>query len=133
MDVRVLNENDYDNILEGWWKDWRWHPPTKKMLPENGTGGVMVSSGGVDVCAGFLYFTNSNMAWIEFIVSNIKYKEPDRGDCLEFLINVLCSIAKDKGFSYIYTSLKNENLINRYLMCGFEIGSSNCKEMFKVI
>ena len=55
MEVRALKNEDYAITLIKWWKAWRWTPPLKDMLPENGTGGIMVSSNGVDVCAGFLY------------------------------------------------------------------------------
>ena len=37
---RVLNKGDYDNTLVKWWKDWRWTPPKKDMLPQDGECGV---------------------------------------------------------------------------------------------
>lgn len=133
MKVRPLNNEDYDNILCKWWKDWRWDAPPKDMLPENGTGGVMISIDGVDVCAGFLYLTNSNTAWVEFIISNFEYKKKDRHEAIIFLINVLTELAKSKGNKYIYTSLKNASLISKYEECGFNKGSENCQEMIKVL
>ena len=132
MEARFLNESDYDNVLHKWWTEWNWTPPTKDMLPENGKCGIMVTSNGENVCAGFVYFTNSKMAWIEFIVSNKNYKESDRGQCIEFLINVLSELAKDKGFNYIYTSIKNQHLIKKYENCGFKKGDNNCQELIKV-
>jgi hypothetical protein len=134
MEVRLLNGNDYET-LSSWWRDWRWTPPPPAdMLPENGTGGVMVSKDGVEICAGFVYFTNSKAAWIEFIVSNFQYKENDRHEALEFLINVLIELVKDAGdFKYIYTSLKSKSLIDRYSNCGFIKGDSNCQEMVKIL
>ena len=38
FNVRVLKENDYDDILVGWWEDWKWIPPVKDFLPLNGFG-----------------------------------------------------------------------------------------------
>ena len=38
-------------------------------------------------------------------------------------------IAKSKGFEIIFTSVKNENLINRFKECGYVIGSENTKEL----
>jgi hypothetical protein len=104
------------------------------MLPEEGKGGVMISKDGVEICAGFVYFTNSKTAWIEFIVSNFHYRENDRHEALEFLINVLIEMIKENGnFKYIYTSLKSKSLIDRYSNCGFQKGDSNCQEMVKIL
>lgn len=132
MEVRFLNESDYDSKLVGWWEEWGWIPPSKEMLPENSKCGVMISSNDEDVCAGFLYFTNSKMAWIEYIVSNKNYKKNDRAECIEMLINVLSKLAKEKGFNYIYASIKNTHLIKKYEKCGFIKGDGNCQELIKV-
>lgn len=128
MQIRVLTESDYDTLCK-WWRDWRWTPPPFDMLP---TTGVMVESNGRDVCAGFVYYTNSKACWLEFIVSDFNYRESDRRECLIFLVNVLSELVKDKGYKYIYTSLKSKSLIDVYSECGFELGSTNCNEMIKV-
>jgi hypothetical protein len=114
MEVRFLNDDDY-KTLSSWWKDWRWMPPPIEMLPQDGKGGIMVHKDGVEICAGFVYFTNSKAAWIEFIVSNFHYRGDDRHEALEFLINSLIEIIKQTGdFKYIYTSLKSKSLVDRY-------------------
>lgn len=134
MEVRYLNDSDYDETLVSWWKAWRWTAPSKEMLPQDGMGGIMVKDGDVDVCAGFIYFTNSKTAWLEYVVSNPEYKDREkRKEALELLINVLSLFAKDKGYKYIYTSLKNKPLMERYESCGFIYGSNNCQEMVKVL
>ena len=131
MEVRFLNDGDYDT-LSSWWKDWRWTPPPADMLPDDGKGGVMVSKDGVDICAGFIYFTNSKTAWIEFIVSDFHYRENDRREALEFLVNVLIELAKENS-KYIYASLKSKSLIDIYGNCGFQKGDRNCQEMVKIL
>lgn len=133
MNIRYLNENDYDTTLCKWWSDWRWTPPSRDMLPENGSGGIMVHKNGVDICAGFIFLTNSKAAWVEFIVSNFDYKEKDRSEAITMVINTLTIIAKEKGYKFIYTSLKNKSLIQKYEMCGYIMADSNCQEMIKVL
>jgi len=93
--ARFLTENDYDNILCGWWSDWRWTPPSKDFLPDNGNGGVIVSKDGTDICAGYLYFTNSKAVWVEFVVSNINYKDKDRKQAIMFLVDTLTEYAEN--------------------------------------
>jgi hypothetical protein len=132
MDVRFLTDTDYDDTLVKWWQDWRWTAPPKDMLPEDGKCGMMVSKDGENICAGFLYFTNSKTAWLEYIVSNFEYKNKDRHEAIELLINMLSELAKDKGIKYIYTSLKSKSLIKKYENCGFITGDNNCQEMIKI-
>lgn len=132
METRWLNDYDYDTLVE-WWKWFRFAPPPKVTLPENGKCGIMVTKDGVEVCAGFLYFTNSNMCWMEYIVSNPNVKDKaTRDECIKFLINGLSYLSEVNGYSIIYTSVKNQNLINKYLSCGFIKGSDNCTEMIKI-
>lgn len=134
MEVRYLSAEDYDNTLVKWWESWRWTPPSRDMLPDNGTGGIMVFENGIEICAGFIYFTNSKTAWIEYIVSNQEFKDrPKRIEAINFLINVLSAIAKDKGYKFAYASLKNEPLVNRYKDCGFLAGSKSCQEVIKIL
>jgi len=134
LHVRKLNSQDYDEILVKWWKDWRWTPPPAEFLPDNGEGGLMVCDEDYPVAAGFLYVTNSSVAWMEFIVSNIEYKHKEnRKQAIKLLILTLEELAKISGKKYIYSTLKNESLINYYLECGFSKGTSNSQEMIKII
>jgi len=128
--LRAITDVEYDEVLVNWWKDWRWTPPSKDFLPNLG---IMVSKKGVDICAGYLYVTNSKVSWIEFIVSNFNYREKDRKEAIEFLINSMCIYAQNAGTKYVYTSLNNKSLIKRYENCGFQTGSEGCVELIKIL
>lgn len=131
--VKWLEHNDY-NILCEWWKDWRWTPPPRELLPDNAKCGIIVSKDDVDICAGFIYLTNSKFAIIEYIVSNFKVKDKEiRKEALTFLINALDNIAKREGYIATFTSLKNPSLKNIYLECGYQVGSENTVELIKKI
>lgn len=129
IETKLVTKEVYDDILCDWWKDWRWTPPNYEMLPQTG---IIVYNDEVPVCAGFVYFTNSKMAWVEYIVSNFHYRDFNRNELIELTINTLCELAKDNGFNYLYTSLKNKHLVNKYKKCGFLEGDSNCQEMIKI-
>ena len=133
FNIRLLNDSDYDNTLVNWWKDWEWTAPAKEYLPENGIGGFMVSKGDVDICAGFVYLTNSKLAWSEFIISNKNYKEEDRSQAIEYLIDTICLSAKDAGYLSIWTCVYNEHLVKKYENCGFKKTDSSATEMIKVL
>lgn len=130
FNIRTLTESDYDHLLTKWWKDWRWTAPSKDLLPENGLGGVMIEDEGTPVVAGFLYLTNASVAWVEFIVSNIEYKDrAKRKEAIELLIFHLCRIAESCGKKYVYTSVKNKNLKKSFEVVGFVSGSVQADEM----
>lgn len=130
FNVRVLTEEDYP-VLCGWWSWFRFPAPPQDCLPNNGTGGIMVVKGDVNICAGFIYFTNSKLCWVEFVVSNHEYRESDRAEAIQLLLNELCGIAERKGFKGVFSSVKNENLINHFDACGFT-KNKNTTEFIKV-
>lgn len=125
--IRLLTEDDYPELCE-WWKFWRFGIPAQELLPENGTGGIMLSKDGVNICAGFLYLTNSKICWLEYVVSNPKVRE-NRHEAIQSLISELTFLAQAKGYKAVFTSLKNENLIKHYEACGYTKGSNNTYEM----
>lgn len=134
LNIRELNEKDYDEILVGWWQQWGWEPPQRDFLPNNGKGGVIVYDEYVPVCAGFMYITNSKVAWVDWIISNKEYtKKPQRKDAIKLLVSELTEICKLTGSKYSYALIKNESLINTYEDLGYIQGSTYTKEMIKIL
>ena len=129
--LRRLESSDYDTLVT-WWKDWKWEAPPRDFLPENGTGGFMVSSDDSDICAGFIYLTNSKIAWIEFIISNRQYKEEDRNKAIQFLIDSLSAVAEESGAKYGYAILKNKSLMKYYEEANFRVTSDKNIEMITI-
>ena len=132
--IRELNENDYDEILVGWWEQWGWVAPKRDFLPDNGKGGIIVFDQDVPVCAGFMYITNSKVAWVDWIISNKEYtKKPQRKDAIKLLVSSLTSICEISGNKYIYALIKNESLIKTYQELGYVNGSTYTTEMIKIL
>jgi len=134
FNLRPLTPNDYDDILVGWWKDWGWEPPRRDFLPSDGTGGIMVLDGDIPVCAGFLYATNSSVAWVDWIVSSKDYrKKPHRSEAIKILVETLTNIGKNTGHKYMYALIKHKGLIDTYKELGYVQGDSYTSEMIKAI
>lgn len=132
--VRPLDENDYDSILVEWWKMWGWKPVERDFLPDDGKGGVIVYDEDVPVCAGFLYTTNSKVAWIDWIVSNKNYrKKPHRKEAISFLVETLTNISRNTGHKYGYALIKHQSLINTYKELGYVKGDEYIGELIKVL
>jgi hypothetical protein len=134
FEVRKLNNTDYNLILTKWWKDWRWTPPPKDFLPENGEGGFIVYDKEIPVCAGFIYVTNSKVGWCDWIVSNFDYKNKEkRKKALTYLITILTNTLKLSGCRYSYALLKSKSLIDHYKENGYTKGDSYNSEMIKTL
>ena len=132
FNVRKLSPTDYDDILVGWWKEWKWTPPTRDFLPENGEGGFLVLDGDVPVCAGFIYITNSKVAWCEFIISNPKY-QGHRREALTLLIDTINELCVSLDMKFIYALIKNKSLMGVYSDLGYNQADSYTTEMIKIL
>ncbi len=134
FNIIPLKYEDYDNILVEWWKDWGWVAPMREFLPQDGEGGIIVYDGDTPVCAGFLYNTNSKVAWVDWIISNKQYRvKPNRKEAIELLIDSLTSMAKGMGKSFTYALIKHNGLIQTYESLGYTQGDSYNKEMIKAL
>jgi hypothetical protein len=132
--IRELNETDYNEILVGWWHQWKWEPPQKDFLPNDGKGGIIIFDEDTPVCAGFMYLTNSKVAWVDWIISNKEYtKKPQRKDAIKLLVSSLTDICKKTGSKYSYALIKNQSLIGMYEELGYIKGDSYTAEMIKVL
>ena len=132
--IRELNESDYDNILVAWWKQWGWEPPQRDFLPDNGKGGIIVYDQDTPICAGFMYITNSKVAWVDWIISNKEYtKKPHRKDAIKLLVSTLTGICKNTGSKYVYALIKSRHLIETYEQLGYVKGDRYTSEMIKLL
>lgn len=134
LNIRPLTYEDYDETLVGWWADWGWTAPARDFLPDDGEGGLMVLDGDEPICAGYMYATNSRVAWVDWIISNKQYrKKPQRGEAIILLISTLTEISKNTGFKYCYALIKHQSLIETYKELGYTKGDEYVGEMIKLI
>jgi len=130
LTVRALQESDWETLQE-WWAKWDWPKVAKEMLPLNGCGGLIVYKGDIPVVAGFLYLTNSNIAWMEWIISNKDYKDNNRKEALKTLILGLENIALSVGKDMIFNVSKSKSLINIHKELGYTVDESPSYEISK--
>jgi len=134
LNVLPLVETDYEEILCQWWKDWRWVPPSRDFLPDNGTGGFIVYDDKTPICAGFMYLTNSKAVWCDWIISNFKYKDKQkRRDALLLLVQTISNLAADLDKKFIYALIKNRLFVDVYKKVRFVEASTYTHEMIKTI
>ena len=134
LNIKKLENNDYENILVNWWNNYNWTPPPKNFLPDNGSGGFIVYNDITPICAGFIYKTNSKVAWVDWIISNKEYrKKPERTDAIGLLIETLTNICRNKGAKYCYALIKHKGLIKTYKELGYTQADSYTSEMIKTL
>ena len=133
LNIRRLTEDDWKTLVS-WWDKWEeWTAPPKDFLPDDGTGGFIVENNGEPKVAGFVYFTNSKGALLEWIISNPEYREADRETAIELLIMAVERVLKDQGIKYIFSIGRNKNLIEKHKNLGWTVDEKPSHELSKVI
>ena len=120
MNTRTLTESDY-LILSDWWKAWGWPVMAKDMLPDNGTGGIMVENKGENIVAGFLYWSNSKMVWLDWIISNPDADKKIRKQAIEMLILTAEQMVKEAGSKYIMSISRSNSLLKIHEKLGWNV------------
>jgi hypothetical protein len=134
FNIRKLNSTDYDDVLVDWWKDWGWEPPAKDFLPDDAEGGLIVLDNDIPVCAGFIYITNSKVAWVDWIISNKNYTDKKRKHtAVKLLVETLTNTCKNNGHKYAYALIKHKGLVDTYKELGYINADNYTQEMIKVL
>ena len=132
MNTRTLTESDYE-ILTDWWKAWDWPVLAKDMLPDNGTGGIMVENEGENIVAGFLYWSNSKLVWLDWIISNPKVNRDIRQEAIKKLILTAEHMTKEAGSKYMMSISRSNSLLKIHKELGWTIDPDPSHEMIKAI
>ena len=129
---RRLTKEDYETISK-WWKWWRWPVIPRQMLPDDGKSGFIVEKNNIPIVSGFLYITNSKGAKLEWIVSNPNYREDDRKEAIELLINDIEKICRQMGMIYIFSIGRNKHLIETHEKLGWHVDKKPSYEIIKTL
>jgi hypothetical protein len=112
--ARSFVKEDYPQ-LEAWWKLHSWPPVPIEILPPNGIVIEYIQNGiSRRICAGFLYLTDTPIAWLEYILANPLCDKLLRDRALDVLIPALLYRAKEVGKSVVFSSVEHPSLIKRY-------------------
>jgi hypothetical protein len=132
FNARKLTDNDYE-LLVNRWKWWRWTPIPKNFLPDNGTGGIMIEKNNIPVVAGFIYYTNSDAVVVEWIISNPDYKDKNRKQAVEVLLNTIEEVCKKQGKQYMFSIGRSKQLVETHKKLGWVVDEKPSYEIVKII
>ena len=93
----------------------------------------MVYKDDVLIVAGFLYFTNSSGVLLEWIVSNPHYKNKDRKEAVELLINTAEMVCREQGKKYMFSIGRSKHLIDTHKKLGWHVDEKPSHEIIKII
>lgn len=122
-------QKHYKTICE-WWKWWKWPELPLESLPKTGLVACVDES---PVCAGWVYRTDSNICWMEWIISNPQAGKAERHAAIELLLDALTESAELMGYKVIFTSARNQHLIRRLNGRGFAVTDREMTNLTKVI
>ena len=132
MNTRTLTESDWETLSD-WWKAWKWPVMAKDMLPDNGTGGIMVENEGENIVAGFLYWSNSKLVWLDWIISNPKVSRDIRQEAIKKLILTAEHMTKKAGSKYMMSISRSNSLLKTHEQMGWNVDKTPSHEMVKII
>lgn len=124
---RLIEDDDYE-LLCSWWNSWRFPCPPRECLPKNG---LIVCDDEGPLYAGFLFFTDSNIAWMEWIVSNKEASPKRKRGALDFLVSLFSEMAKGANVKHVFTSTVRPEFVNSLCRCGFEVGDKGVFQLIK--
>ena len=127
---RPLNERDYKTACD-WWDFWFKKSLPKDFLPDNGKSGFMIEKDNQPIACGFLYVTNSKVAFLGWVVSNPKYKQKDRRKIIKKLISNIEETCINMGYSYMFTVCSNKHLISMHEDLDWELCKKPSYEIIK--
>ena len=146
LKVRKLTESDWD-FLPSWWEAYGENPPMRAFLPAShsvnykdeklfkipehlhGLGGFMVCKGDYPIAAMWLWITNSQTAIPAVVIADKFYRDTDRSDALQLLIDFTTDFAKTLGASFAYSWAKEGVLLEKYLETGYTKDETSSYEL----
>lgn len=128
LQIRKLIETDW-KFLPSWWEEYGQPVPQRDFLPDNGLGGFMVCKGTDPIAAMFLYTTNSKTAIPAIVISDKYYKDNDRSDALQLLVDFTTDFAEDLGYKYSFAWAKPGILLEKYKQTGFTVDETPSYEL----
>jgi hypothetical protein len=126
MDIKLFDYETDSAEVSKWGEKHSFPLPPKDILPATG---FMVN----EAACGFLYMTDSRIAWLEWIFSNPEKTKEERAEALDLLFQKLESHAKERGIAVIFTSCGSDGYSRVLGRNGFEETDKNVTQYIKIM
>ena len=116
--IRYYESKDYPKLKEIWGQYPEWTAIPEEMLPKIGV--VVENEGKQIIASGFLYQTDSQMCYMEWILANKDFSEFSRGRATSMVVKALINEGKRLKFKTIFTCVKHAGLKRLYARQGLK-------------
>ena len=130
MKLRDYKGKEDFEEFKRWWEFWRWKDRVDPQILSD--IGFVIEKDGLNICAGWLYTTNSLIASIEFIVANPFAPKEDVDGGLDFLLECLSQRALKEGKRLVMTTINNLSLAKRLEKLGYVESGANLKQYMRL-
>ena len=128
MKVRKLQESDW-GFLPSWWESYNQPIPQRNFLPDNGLGGFIVETKGMPIAAMFLWTTNSDTAIPAVVISDASYRDTNRSDALQLLVDFTTDFAHQMGYKFSFAWAKPGKMLEYYKKSGWTVDDTPSYEL----
>ena len=123
--IRPIMVEDYTILME-WWKSYDGiEIPDSSILPTGGLGGFVIEKKERMIAAAYIYFTNSAIAYIDFLISDPNYKSKDRYEIIAQLIVACSNAAVKQGSKLVWAITTYNGVIQRCKELGGDVLDNN--------
>ena len=120
-EVRPVRVEDFPTLIK-WWKCYdHIEVPDSGLLPDGGLGGFVVEKEGKIRAGAFLYFTNSDVAYVDYLVGDPDYKGRDRYDMILDLIETCTRVGLKQGCRLMWAMTTYKGVVKRCEDLGYEV------------
>ena len=123
LKIRKIEIQDYKYINK-WWVDQGFKPVSLEVLPMKGLGGLIIEKE-KPIAVAYLYLTNSNMGYIDNLISDPSYISKDRFNIILELIAACKQMALDVGCTDIWAISNSKGIIKRCEKLQYNISKNN--------
>lgn len=128
--IRPLRAEDFATLIE-WWQYYdHMEVPDSGLLPNGGLGGFIVEKDGKRISAAFLYLTNSDIGYVDYLVSDPHYKNRDRYEMITDLIAACSQEALLSGCRMTWAMTSFKGVVKRCDDLGYEVLDDNYKVIY---
>ena len=119
INVRKIEPGDYE-FIDKWWVEQGFEPLNRDILPMDGLGGIIIEKE-KPIAAGFIYLTNSNIGYVDYVISDPNYKGKDRYKIILQLIENCLHHAISLGCESVFATSRSNGIIKRCKELGYNV------------
>ena len=119
--IRPVRVEDYPTLIK-WWEHYKdIEVPDSGLLPNKGLGGFVVEKEGKIIAAAYVYLTNSDIGYVDYLISDPDYMNRDRYEMIIDLIQTCSEVALEEGCRMVWAMTTYKGVVSRCQELGYNV------------